>query len=168
LMNDLFEIIENRETNIVFIGHSMGIVGNIVSLLFKIRLTQYKLLKNKIDLIKIYNITINSPTIGNKNYNLLKFYYGINKTIQFYNYQDTLIKYGYHQTIFNSKKIRHTEYMLKGNNAIIGKIYYKNLDYGKYIEKIFDKLKKEGKIANEILFFHSLFKIPGFDKMIYI
>ena len=168
VMNDLLELIGNQDTHIVFVGHSMGIIGNIVSLLFKIRLCQYKLLNNKLDKIKLYNITINSPTIGNKNYNLLKFYYGINKTIQFFNDQDKLIKYGYYRTIFDEKKIRHTEYMLKGNYAIVDKNLYINLDYGDYIEKIFEKLKKYDKINNELLFFHSLFKIRGHKKLLFI
>ena len=104
LMNDLLKIIKNQKTNIVFLGHSMGIIGNVVSLLFKIKLSQYELLQNKLDNIKIFNVTLNSPTIGNKNYNLLKFYYGIEKTIQFYNYQDKLINYGYYNTFFDKKK----------------------------------------------------------------
>jgi len=168
LINDLLKIIKNQETNIIFLGHSMGIIGNIVSLLFKIKLSQYKLLENKLDIIKIFNVTINSPTIGNKNYNLLKFYYGIEKTIQFYNYQDKLINYGYYNTFFNKKKIRHTEYMLKGIGGEVNKKFYINLDYGKYLDKIYKKLKDDNKIVNEILFFHSLFKIPGNKKMLFI
>ena len=133
LMNDLLKIIKNQETNIVFVGHSMGIIGNVVSLLLKIKLLEYSLLENKLNNIKIYNVTLNSPTIGNKNYNLLKFYYGIDKTIQFYNYQDKLINYGYYNTIFNSKKIRHTSYMLKNIYAKINETSYISLDYGKYL-----------------------------------
>jgi len=168
LMNDLLELIQNQETHIVFLGHSKGIIGNIVSLLFKIRLNQYKLFKNKLDKIKIYNVTVNSPTVGNKNFNLLKFYYGINKTIQFYNDQDRLIKYGIYQTFFDERKIRHTDYMLKGNYAIVDKNWYINLDYGEFIEKVYERLKEEDKIANEVLFFHSLFKIHGHKKLFFI
>jgi hypothetical protein len=168
LMNDLLKIIKNQKTNIVFVGHSMGIISNIVSLLLKITLSKYNLLENKLDNIKIFNVTLNSPTIGNKNYNLLKFYYGIEKTIQFYNYQDKLINYGYYNTFFDKKKIRHTEYMLKGISGEINKKFYINLDYGKYLDNIYEKLKNNKKIINDILFFHSLFKIPGNKKMLYV
>jgi hypothetical protein len=168
LMDDLFKIIKNQKTNIVFVGHSMGIIGNIISLLFKIKLEQYKILENNLNKIKIFNVTVNAPTIGNKNYNLLKFYYGIEKTIQFYNYQDKLINYGYHDTFFDKKKIRHTEYMLKGINAEINKKFYINLNYGKNLEEIYRKLKDDNKIVNKILFYHSFFKIDGNKKLLYI
>jgi hypothetical protein len=168
LMNDLFNIIKNQKTNIVFLGHSMGIISNIISLLFKIKLSKYELLNNKINNIKIFNITLNSPTIGNKNYNLLKFYYGIDKTIQFYNNQDKFINYGYDKTLYDEKKIRHTGYMLKGIYAEINKKSYINLNYGRYLNKIYKKLKEDNHIINDILFFHSLFKIPNKKKMLYI
>jgi hypothetical protein len=168
LINQLLQIIKNQKTNIVFLGHSMGIISNIISLLLKIKLSKYILLKDKLINIKMYNITINSPTIGNKNYNLLKFYYGIDKTIQFYNYQDKFISYGYHDTIFNKKKIRHTEYMLKGIYAEINKKSYININYGENIDEIFKTLKENGKIVNELKFFHLLFKIPGYKKMLLI
>ena len=66
------------------------------------------------------------------------------------------------------KKIRHTEYMLKGIFGEINNNSYINLDYGKYLDKIYKKLKDDDKIINDILFFHSLFKIPNNKKMLYI
>jgi len=167
IINDLLLIIKNYDAEIIFMGHSMGIISNIISLLVKIRLKRYELLSDFFN-IKFYNITINSPTIGNKNYNLLKFYYGINKTFQFYNNQDEFVKYGYEKTFFGNKKIRHTSYMLKNNNITINNNYYIMLDYGKYIEKIYEKLEKNEKIKNKIMFFHSYFKIPGLKKLMYI
>ena len=168
VINDILLIIKNQKAEIIFIGHSMGIIGNIISLLVKIRLKRYELLSDFFNNIKFYNITINSPTIGNKNYNLLKFYYGINKTYQFYNNQDEIVKYGYEKTFFSNKKIRHTGYMLKNNDITINNNYYIMLDYGKYIEDIFKKLEKDDKIKNKMIFFHSYFKIPGIKKLMYI
>ena len=168
IINDILLIIKNQNTEIIFVGHSMGIISNIISLLVKIRLKRYELLSDFFNNIKIYNITINSPTIGNKNYNLLKFYYGINKTFQFYNNQDEFIKYGYEKTFFGNKKIRHTRYMLKNNDITINNNYYIMLDYGKYIEKIYEKLEKDDKIKNKIIFFHSYFKLPGSKKIMFI
>lgn len=168
IIDDLLLIIKNQNTKIIFMGHSMGIISNIISLLVKIRFRRYELLSDFFNNIKFYNITINSPTIGNKNYNLLKFYYGINKTFQFYNNQDEFVKYGYEKTFFDNKKIRHTGYMLKNNDITINNNYYIILDYGKYIEKIYEKLEKDDKIKNKIMFFHSYFKIRGLKKLMYI
>jgi len=168
VINDLLLIIKNKDTEIIFMGHSMGIISNIISLLIKIRLNRYSLLSNIFNNIKFYNITINAPTIGNKNYNLLQFYYGINKIYQFCNNQDEFVKYGYEKTFFGNKKIRHTRYMLKNNDITINNSYYIMLDYGKYIEKIYEKLEKNKKIKNKIIFFHSYFKLPGIKKLIFL
>jgi hypothetical protein len=168
LMDNLFKIIKNQKTNIVFLGHSMGILSSIVALLFKIKLSEYELLKDNLNNIKIFNITVNSPTIGNKNYNLLKFYYGIEKTIQFYNYQDKLISYGYYDTFFDKRKIRHTDYMLKGIYATVNKKFFININYGKNLDKIYEEFNDKKQVKNKILFFHSLFKIPSKKKLLHI
>jgi hypothetical protein len=168
VINDILLIVKNKKTEIIFMGHSMGILSNMISLMIKIKLSRYVVFNNFLTSIKFYNITINSPTIGNKNYNLLKFYYGINKTFQFYNNQDNFVKYGYNMTFFGNKKIRHTSYMLKNNDIVINNNYYISIDYGKNIEKIYDKLKKKDKIKNDIIFYHSYFKLPYLKKLMFI
>ena len=173
LMNILLEIIKNnnsKKTEILFLGHSMGIISSIISLMTRIeleRLKKRKEIKNKMKDIKIYNVTLNSPTIGNKNYNLLKFYYKIDKTFQFINQEDFFVSYGYKLT-FDFKKIRHTNWMLKKNYILFNNCYYEMIDYGYLLDEWIDKHDIKNKIKNMVLVFHGYMKIPHKKKLLLI
>jgi hypothetical protein len=58
--------------------------------------------------------------------------------------------------------------MLKGIHATINKKFFININYGKNLDKIYKEFNDKEQIINEILFFHSLFKIPSKKKLLYI
>ncbi len=162
-----------EQLEIIFTGHSLGgSLASIIVLLFKKFIKDHmKLLNKKFKNIKTHCVVINTPALGNKNFNLLKFYYDVNNYYYIHNIGDNLITWGYKFTLLSTKKMRHTDYMFKDekkkDKVKICKTNYYNIDYTTYLKKkyLFLKRKYNSLKINDILFYHNCFQLPNKKKI---
>ena len=100
---DIFNHLNPNIKNINLIGHSLGgVIGTISAIM----------LKKNYPKLTVNLVTIASPPVGSKNFNLLMIYYGVNSITRIFNYQDFIPHYGYYGSWIESKKFRHLDFML--------------------------------------------------------
>lgn len=164
---DLFNHINSNVKNINLIGHSLGgVIGTISAIM----------LKKNFPKINVNLVTVASPPVGSKNFNLLMVYYGVNSVTRLFNYQDFIPHYGYYGSWIESKKFRHLDFMLnegfipereeKLNNKIfqLNKTKLRIYDLGENLEKW---LKDNSEEMNMKYIVHDVFKV-GKEKAIFI
>lgn len=144
-------LIKENDINILCYGYSLGgALADIISLIIK--LTFSKKINKKT--IKVYCATISAPCIGNKTYNLLKFYYNI-PYYQIYNSNDL---------IYSALKIRyyHTSYLFtqkKDNIMPLHKLNYYSINLNDNLNKI------KGYFKDKICY-HRLYALSSKSKIL--
>jgi len=168
-------------TNIILCGHSLGGVLSQIIGIYLAYFLQDEIQKKQLN---ISIIGINTPPMGNKNFNLLMPYLGIKNFIRLYNYQDFVPHYGYLGSWIENKKFRHIDYMVnQGIHEIDntqGRFIYNKIDntqiyikdYGKFLETFINDAKdtksKNDVNLNEKYIFHDIIKLNQKEKALFI